>query len=1400
MLAPAAAMATPTQFYINPANVLVTSQVQIDAVNFINHGSFNIGTFPYIPFETFDTLNYTNDGTMLASPGWRFNLNSTVTGLRSWSANFVNANPGLITGLDTINTGTSPIGNPCVIAPVDPSYVQIFATNIVTRAGAQGAGASLQVGPNGEIRLEGKTVDLSRSGLEVLPVWDEIIGTSFINNPPTAFVPDIAILDQEWVSGSYSQQFGLGTLGLWDGVIASAPGIPMNRGAAPAAFAGFSMAIQSPSTADSQVASAFGVVIITNFVNVTNIFVDVTNNCSVTNFGVRPVPIAVTVRSNVVKSAVFVGVPFNFQVPQIGFLPTSVPNNPAQGFPPYQEMSALISVLLSNAVTGQLEPAYIRVDDTLASTPTLRGVIPNMVGCGATTDRPVNYSVDRQPLITGGPGNHGFPEANFLVSSASDVLDTTNIIGDSVTNFTVIVGDYAAYGSLFDNFVSRPPAVANGVVSNTPGRVMISADTLDLTKTAIRGEGDVMITTPHLISSSGAVVDVENLSYNLGSTNGSLKIQSLVPPTGEVQRLRGQVVVWSTLWQNTVVVTLTNNYILTNVPVVSPCDTNTTPAVIGTNIIVLGQTNLTATIQVYYQALMVDATALTTVVPVVVYDLIGHSPNAAVNDNMTLVQHLLLDGTSITLNGNITIPGAIPPNPITGIAPAILPLFDWAAVNAPNVLYFTNNGSLNIFNSGHFGDDRPSPYTIFQNMGTISAGSIDIRSVNYQNSGSISSLFGTTFQGGAGKLENGSSSSGGQTTFLSQSLKLNNYQLTADGGINLSVSNALFDAGPGSGNILQSLNGINLLVKPRTGDLLGTTLQSVTPAVNHGVKVDHRWAALDRGPSPAGFTGNAAVGTLSLLSQSPDPLFFFTGTGPHKAMYVDLLDLSSPTLTDYTNQIAIDNNLIIYYAAARLNFTPPNNTNGIPQEPEEFLDGQFGGHLRWVSSFAGPNSSVTAVVNGQSVEVNRALFNSKIIDSDGDTVPNFYDTDANGPFVGATLTVNIVGNGSAVPNYGGQLLLVGQSYTMAAQPDDGSVFSGWSGSIVTNSPLLTFTMTNGLSFTATFTTVLSPASYNGLFFEDLPTGVEFLRSGAITVTTAKGGKCSGTVEIGKNRYSFTGQLDTNGMATIPIPKGALVLHLQVGGDHVTGTVSDAGLTWTASLEADRAVFSAKTNAAPQAGTYTLIVPGTGDPSNTQVPQGDGYLTVTVDQSGKVSASGTLADNTPVTDSSTLSADGRWPLYVSLYSGGGQILGWIQFGDTGGQDLGGMVSWIKQPNAKAKFYPNGFNIETNATGSAYSSAMSPVTGFSAGQTTLIGGNLSGTIVNDIAVGSDNKVTNLSTNKLTLTITTKTGLFKGSVVDPATGKTIKYNGVLFQKDGTGSGAFFGTDQSGKVVISH
>jgi len=84
------------------------------------------------------------------------------------------------------------------------------------------------------------------------------------------------------------------------------------------------------------------------------------------------------------------------------------------------------------------------------------------------------------------------------------------------------------------------------------------------------------------------------------------------------------------------------------------------------------------------------------------------------------------------------------------------------------------------------------------------------------------------------------------------------------------------------------------------------------------------------------------------------------------------------------------NNITIYYAAAKLSFTPPP-ANGVSQEPEEYLNGMFGGHLRWVTNFAGPNSSVDVIINGQTYAVNRALRYSKIIDSNGNGIPNYYD-------------------------------------------------------------------------------------------------------------------------------------------------------------------------------------------------------------------------------------------------------------------------------------------------------------------------------------------------------------------------------------------------------------------------
>src|SRR5262249_18589290 len=124
---------------------------------------------------------------------------------------------------------------PCALALVDPSYIHIFATNIVIKAGSsantvEGLPASLIVGPHGEMLLKGTNVDLSRAGLEVLPVWDETFGTA-ITVPPSNFIPDIAMSDLIWAQTNFNQNFPVQSASYWDGSIATSQGSQAGVGA-----------------------------------------------------------------------------------------------------------------------------------------------------------------------------------------------------------------------------------------------------------------------------------------------------------------------------------------------------------------------------------------------------------------------------------------------------------------------------------------------------------------------------------------------------------------------------------------------------------------------------------------------------------------------------------------------------------------------------------------------------------------------------------------------------------------------------------------------------------------------------------------------------------------------------------------------------------------------------------------------------------------------------------------------------------------------------------------------------------------------------------------------------------------------------------------------------------------
>jgi len=291
--------------------------------------------------------------------------------------------------------------------------------------------------------------------------------------------------------------------------------------------------------------------------------------------------------------------------------------------------------------------------------------------------------------------------------------------------------------------------------------------------------------------------------------------------------------------------------------------------------------------------------------------------------------------------------------------------------------------------------------------------------------------------------------------------------------------------------------------------------------------------------------------------------------------------------------------------------------------------------------------------------------------------------------------------------------------------------------------------------------------------------------------------------LGNSRLSFRGMFGPAGAAQVTVNRRnlsplsiALQLDLVNGTDHITGTVSDG--SWTAELAGDRAVFNGKTQIAPQTGSYTFIIPGSDDSASE--PQGHSYGTMSVTATGRVRLRGMLADNTKFSQSSAVSKHGQCPLYSSLYGGPGLVLSWLTFSNAPAHDLTGELLWTKPAMANTRFYPAGFNLQKTISGSRYDRPAKGVRvlDFANAELLLRGGNLTESIASRFTLGADNRITDLGTNRLSLSFSLSSGLFKGSVLNPATAKTLKLNGVLVQKRNAGYGCFLGSDQSGSVAL--
>ena len=124
---------------------------QIDATNFVNNGVFTINTLPY---ETSDTLNYTNNGWMSSDVGFWFDTQNTGVIPRQMAGNFVN--PGEVDcGYDFIAWATNILNSGTLIVPGVFTIINYRTQN------------SPVYGQVASVQFTGQNVDLTRSVVTV---------------------------------------------------------------------------------------------------------------------------------------------------------------------------------------------------------------------------------------------------------------------------------------------------------------------------------------------------------------------------------------------------------------------------------------------------------------------------------------------------------------------------------------------------------------------------------------------------------------------------------------------------------------------------------------------------------------------------------------------------------------------------------------------------------------------------------------------------------------------------------------------------------------------------------------------------------------------------------------------------------------------------------------------------------------------------------------------------------------------------------------------------------------------------------------------------------------------------------------------------------------------------------
>ncbi len=346
-------------------------------------------------------------------------------------------------------------------------------------------------------------------------------------------------------------------------------------------------------------------------------------------------------------------------------------------------------------------------------------------------------------------------------------------------------------------------------------------------------------------------------------------------------------------------------------------------------------------------------------------------------------------------------------------------------------------------------------------------------------------------------------------------------------------------------------------------------------------------------------------------------------------------------------------------------------------------------------------------------------------------------------------------------------------------------------------------------------------TYNGLVYPE--EGVVPGETGYFRLDVSRTGKFSGKLLVGQQHAGFSGKFNDSGTAYVPVSVGTgqyeailnsdfsidyreikvlkwtVVFQLTNGLDSIVGQIlSYERAGWSGIVQGERAGFNARTNAAPQAGRYTMVLPG--GSSGLSGPEGDGWATLTVDGAGNVLLQGGLADNFKFVTRSILSAKGVWPFFVPSDGGRGALAGWLQFTNSTESELVGQLIWIRSRHPGTASYAEGFTNQIGVLASRYvpPAPNQPALNLSDPVLVLSGGELSSSVTKALIFRTPSELRGTSGSPPLVKFYPAKGLFLGLGDVPGTMLSPRLSGAVLQNRNVGFGYFTGNARSGEVII--